>query len=41
MDDSMDTMDVYQLFVNQENNTASAEGIKSSDSSKSPSPDTR
>ncbi|XP_046833228.1 uncharacterized protein LOC124430542 isoform X2 [Vespa crabro] len=40
IDDTMDTMDVYQLFVNQENNTAPAEGIKSSDSSKSPSPDT-
>ncbi|KAI4485580.1 hypothetical protein M0802_012702 [Mischocyttarus mexicanus] len=40
MDDTMDTMDVYHLFVNQENNTVSAEGTKSSDSSKSPSPDT-
>ncbi|XP_043487375.1 calcineurin-binding protein cabin-1-like isoform X1 [Polistes fuscatus] len=40
MDDTMDTMDVYHLFVNQENNTVSGEGTKSSDSSKSPSPDT-
>ncbi|KAK2589327.1 hypothetical protein KPH14_007875 [Odynerus spinipes] len=40
MEDTMDTMDEYQLFVNQENNIAPTEGTKSSDSSKSPSPDT-
>ncbi|XP_003701167.1 calcineurin-binding protein cabin-1 [Megachile rotundata] len=40
MDDSMDTMELYQLFANQENNSNIAEALKSSDSSKSPSPDT-
>ncbi|XP_076631383.1 calcineurin-binding protein cabin-1 isoform X1 [Colletes latitarsis] len=40
MDDSMDTMDLYQLFANQENNSIATETIKSSESSKSPSPDT-
>nr|XP_034185241.1 calcineurin-binding protein cabin-1-like isoform X1 [Osmia lignaria]XP_034185242.1 calcineurin-binding protein cabin-1-like isoform X1 [Osmia lignaria]XP_034185243.1 calcineurin-binding protein cabin-1-like isoform X1 [Osmia lignaria] len=40
MDDSMDTMELYQLFANQENNSNIAETFKSSDSSKSPSPDT-
>ncbi|CAK9826767.1 Calcineurin-binding protein cabin-1, partial [Anthophora retusa] len=40
MDDSMDTMDLYQLFANQENNSNIAETVKSSESSKSPSPDT-
>lgn len=39
VDDSMDTMDMYQLFANQENN--SNVEAKSSESSKSPSPDTR
>ncbi|XP_029179074.1 calcineurin-binding protein cabin-1-like [Nylanderia fulva] len=38
-DDSMDTMDMYQLFANQENN-ANMEILKSSESSKCPSPDT-
>ncbi|XP_054016613.1 calcineurin-binding protein cabin-1-like isoform X2 [Hylaeus anthracinus] len=40
LDDSMDTMDLYQLFANQENDRMAAEAMKSSDSSKSPSPDT-
>ncbi|XP_033185643.2 calcineurin-binding protein cabin-1 [Bombus vancouverensis nearcticus] len=40
MDDSMDTMDLYQLFANQENNSNTIEAVKSSDSSKSPSPET-
>lgn len=40
IDDSMDTMDMYQLFANQENN-GNMEVLKSSESSKSPSPDTR
>jgi len=35
----MDTMDMYQLFANQENKNV--ETLKSSESSKSPSPDTR
>ncbi|XP_077255464.1 uncharacterized protein LOC143893687 isoform X2 [Temnothorax americanus] len=35
----MDTMDIYQLFANQENNK-NVETLKSSESSKSPSPDT-
>ncbi|KAG6802793.1 calcineurin-binding protein cabin-1 [Apis mellifera caucasica] len=39
MDDSMDTMDLYQLFANQENNSNIIETVKSSESSKSPSPD--
>lgn len=37
----MDTMDLYQLFANQENNSNTIEAVKSSDSSKSPSPETR
>ncbi|XP_017876030.1 calcineurin-binding protein cabin-1-like [Ceratina calcarata] len=37
MDDSMDTMDLYQLFANQENNSNTME-MKSPESSKSPSP---
>lgn len=41
MDDSMDTMDLYQLFANQENNSNAMDMVKSSESSKSPSPDTR
>lgn len=41
MDDSMDTMDMYQLFANQENNSNNMETPKGSESSKSPSPDTR
>ncbi|XP_011308750.1 calcineurin-binding protein cabin-1 [Fopius arisanus] len=36
MDDSMDTMDLYQLFASRE--TTNTDGIKSSESSKSPSP---
>lgn len=40
LDESMDTMDMYQLFTNQENNT-NMEILKSSESSKSPSPDSR
>ena len=40
LDDSMDTMDMYQLFANQENNK-NVETLKCSESSKSPSPDTR
>nr|XP_012218304.1 PREDICTED: calcineurin-binding protein cabin-1-like isoform X4 [Linepithema humile] len=39
-DDSMDTMDMYQLFANQERNR-NTEAFKSSESSKSPSPDSR
>lgn len=39
IDDSMDTMDMYQLFANQENKNV--ETLKSSESSKSPSPDAR
>ncbi|KAL6431043.1 hypothetical protein ACFW04_007057 [Cataglyphis niger] len=39
LDESMDTMDMYQLFTNQENNTTNMEILKSSESSKSPSPD--
>lgn len=39
VDDSMDTMDMYQLFANQENKNMDT--LKSSESSKSPSPDTR
>lgn len=37
----MDTMDLYQLFANQENNSNIIETVKSSESSKSPSPDMR
>lgn len=40
LDDSMDTMDMYQLFANQEN-SANVDILKSSESSKCPSPDTR
>jgi len=32
---------MYQLFANQENNSNNIEILKSSESSKSPSPDTR
>lgn len=39
LDDSMDTMDMYQLFANRENNK-NVETLKCSESSKSPSPDT-
>lgn len=35
----MDTMDLYQLFANQENDANIASEMKSSESSKSPSPD--
>ncbi|XP_063980045.1 calcineurin-binding protein cabin-1-like isoform X2 [Diachasmimorpha longicaudata] len=36
MDDSMDTMDLYQLFTSRE--TTNTDGLKSSESSKPPSP---
>ncbi|XP_072762605.1 calcineurin-binding protein cabin-1 isoform X2 [Anoplolepis gracilipes] len=38
LDESMDTMDMYQLFA-KENNASNVEILKSSESSKSPSPD--
>ncbi|XP_066593480.1 calcineurin-binding protein cabin-1-like [Prorops nasuta] len=39
MEDSMDTMDLYELFANQQNNSNNGECVKSSESSKSPSPE--
>lgn len=40
IDDSMDTMDLYQLFANRESNCNLTEGSKSTESSKPSSPDT-